>query len=964
MKKTDHLPEQLSKDAEGKWDQFCSATEAANIALPHDPEMTADLKRVFAFSDFVAKSCIRNPALPHQLISCRDLQEAYLTGEYDRQLRNRLSDVANEEALSRVLREFRQREMIRIAFRDLTARANLAETMSNLSALADASIEQALLRLYSWECETSGIPTGRDDDPQNLVVVGMGKLGARELNFSSDIDLIFAYPQRGETRGGKSIITNDAFFLKLCRRLIKVLGAATSDGIVFRVDMGLRPYGEGGPLVMNSDALEAYYQAQGREWERYAWIKARVVAGDKKAGARILEALRPFIYRRYLDFGVFESLREMKQKIAFEVRRKGMAEDIKLGPGGIREVEFFGQVFQLIRGGVIHALQERGIQKVLTILAREKYIAQNTRDELDAAYVFLRNTEHRLQEFSDQQVQKLPSDATGKSRLAASMGFGDWDAFAATLGRHMETVHRHFNGLLRTEDAEDQDEKPGDELNSLWQNPAESENFQETLASIGFDNPDAVVLLLRDLQDDLASVMISQEGQDRISKLIPLLLREAGLSDQSAVALNRVIELIKAIKRRTSYVSLLLENPAALTHLVRLASTSSWILGFLTRHPVLMDELLDPRTLYFPPGRSELEKELLHRLGQIPPGDLEYQMEELRLFRQVNTLRVAAADITNTIPLMTVSDYLSDIAETVLNKVLEISWEHLAEKHGNPICSLGRETFDRGFAVIAYGKLGGLELGYASDLDLVFLHAGTGEDTKGGARSLDTTQFFARLGQRVVHILATHTASGILYDADMRLRPSGTAGLLVSHIDGFRNYQLTEAWTWEKQALIRARPVAGDVRMIRRFEAVRKEVLGQPRDKAALREEVLRMRERMREELLTHDPGMFDLKQDAGGIVDIEFLVQYLVLLHAHEHPELLEWTDNVRLIGVLAETRVTDDAAAYFLRKAYLTYRTAGHRLSLREKPAKVPDHQFSFLRKCVRDIWAQYLGKTGKNE
>ncbi|MDM8523070.1 bifunctional [glutamate--ammonia ligase]-adenylyl-L-tyrosine phosphorylase/[glutamate--ammonia-ligase] adenylyltransferase [Desulfococcaceae bacterium HSG8] len=958
------MNKKISEYTKNKWSQFCEASDAALLTIPDDPEFITSMKRVFAFSDFVARTCIRNPEMPDELIRSGDLQKEYAEGEYSARLESLLSGAEDEASLGSILRGFRSREMIRIAWRDLACYTDLSGTMRELSEFAEACIQHALLLLYEWECEKFGIPSGKNASDQSLVVMGMGKLGACELNFSSDIDLIFAYPEPGETRapggqdsGLRSPVSNEEFFVRLCRRLIKVLSANTSEGFVFRVDMGLRPYGESGPLVMNFDALEAYYQSQGREWERYAWIKARPVAGDKAAGNQLLKRLIPFVYRRYLDFGVFESLREMKHKITLEVKRKKMKNNIKLGSGGIREIEFFGQIFQLTRGGVRHALQERSIQKVLRILAHENYIGQDVCDTLDSAYVFLRNTEHRLQEFSDKQTQDIPSDPDGQERIAASMGFGSPESFASELMKHRENVHRRFSGLLEPKNPEKgEDERIENALKDVWHNLTGDEPDRKVIADAGFDNPDDVLNTLTQLRDHLDAVALVREGRERIDKLIPLLLKEVGTSAPSAQGLDHIIDLIKAVKKRTSYISLLLENPGAITHLIRLAG-SPWIISLLARHPVLLDELLDPRSLYVPPRRSDLERDLRRRLSQIPSDDLEAQMEELRIFKQINTMHVAAADITDVFPLMKVSDYLSDIAETILNEAIEISWNNLVEKHGKPTCQLGGDTFDKGFAVIAYGKLGGLELGYSSDLDLVFLHAGTPGETRGGKRLIDNAQFFGRLGQRLIHVMSTHTPAGMLYEADMRLRPSGSSGLLVCHIDAFGAYQANEAWTWEKQAIIKAKPVSGDHRIAKQFEEIRKDVLAQPRNRTVLQKEVRNMRQRMRRELLKPEPGVFDLKQSEGGMVDIEFLVQYLVLLKACEHPELLRWTDNVRLIGTLAETGVIDDFTAYLLRKAYLTYRIVGHRLSLREKPARVSEDRFRDMREKVKEIWEGFM-------
>lgn len=958
-----NLPQEVIEDSQSKWDAFCSAAKDANISLWDDSDFIEVIKRVFAFSNFIARSCTHNPAMLADLVQSGDLHGQSPPDHYNHKLKkslSRLCESEQEDKLYSILRKFRLREMIRIALRDLAGRADLSETMADLSALADACINQALSLLYEWACQKYGIPTGYDGSPQHLVVLGMGKLGGGELNFSSDVDLIFAYPEAGQTRGVSEPISNEEFFVHLCRSLIKTIGSRTSEGIVFRVDMNLRPYGQSGPLVMSFDVMEAYYQEQGREWERYAWIKARVVAGDKQAGERLIESLNSFVYRRYLDFGAFESLRNMKQKIFLEVKRKSMSHNIKLGLGGIREIEFFGQIFQLIRGGVAPVLQEQSTRKVLKVLARENYIPQQACDELTRAYEFLRNTEHRLQEFSDQQTHEIPADSVARRRLAASMGFSDAESFARRLEEHRRIVHYHFNQLLGTggsERIDDQGEKIESGLEAVWQDIIEDEQGRKVLADAGFENPDHVMRLLAYLRNDPETRLLSSDGRDRLDKLMPVMLKVIGRSEQPLVVLSRIVDLIKAIERRTNYLALLLENRIAIVHLVKLAVASPWVVSFLALHPVLLDELLDPRTLYLPPEKSDLKEEIRKKFDLISAKDLEYKIQELCIFKQANILRVAAADVTRAIPLMRTSDHLSEIAETVLNEVVDLSWDHLAERHGIPKCQLDDERIGKGFAVIAYGKLGGFELGYDSDLDLVFLHAGIQGQTRGGKYPIDNAQFFARLGQRVVHILTAHTPSGVLYQPDMRLRPSGSSGILVSHIQGFEEYQMNKAWTWEHQAIIKARPISGDSQMAKRFDQIRNQVIARPRIMTRLREEVVDMRKRMRRELSSHEPELFDLKQDTGGIVDIEFLVQYLVLLKSSEYNELTRWTDTVRLLETLNQTGIIEAHIARLLKEAYLTYRAAVHQLSLQEKPAKVPENKFRSLRKKVHEIWNEFM-------
>ncbi len=955
------IPHLLKKDSARKYEAFLAAAKDADVSLPDDFEFINELKSVFTFSDFVFKSCARDPKFFKDLHESGDLQRTFRTDEFREKLISYLIDVKDDAQLSSKLRRFRRQHMVRIAWRDLAGSANLSETMDDLSALADACIDQAVFFLYQWQCLKYGIPTAHDGSHQRLVVMGMGKLGGEELNFSSDVDLIFAYPETGITQGGLESINNEEFFVRLCRQLIKIIGATTPDGVVFRVDVDLRPYGESGPVVMSFDAIEEYYQEQGREWERYAWIKARVVAGDKDTGETLLKSLKPFVFRRYLDFGVFESLRKMKQKISLEVKRKGMTNNIKLGYGGIREVEFFGQIFQLIRGGVTPSLQERRIQKTLKILTNENYISKKVCDELTGAYIFLRNAEHRLQEFSDQQTHVIPSDSVAKMRLAASMGFDTTEAFDRQLEKHRKIVHSHFDKLLEAKDSESTDDRTKEiknGLESIWENLLEDKNRQKILLAAGYENFDEVERLLDHLRKHPATRSLSSDGRQRLDRLMPLMLEEIGRSEHPIVVLNRIVDLIKTIEQRTNYLALLLENPTAIVHMVNLVSASPWIVSFLSRHPVLLDELLDPRTLYRPPEKPELQKEIRKRLDLASNQDFEHQIQELCIFKQVNTLRVAAADVTGALTLMRTSDHLTEIAETVLKEVVELSWSHLVEKHGAPTCQMDGMEIGRGFSVIAYGKLGGIELGYGSDLDMVFLHAGTKGQTFGGKHPIDNQQFFARLGQRVIHILTTHSAVGKLYEPDMRLRPSGSSGILVSHIEGFKDYQTNKAWTWEHQALIKARPISGDINMAKRFEQIRNEVLARPRIKAQLKQDVVDMRERLRKELSNTEPGLFDLKQDTGGIVDIEFLVQYLVLLKSFEYKELLKWTDIVRLLETLKETGIINDQVAHILKVAYLTYRSAVHQFSLQEKPAKAPEIKFFGMRENVRQIWKEIMG------
>jgi glutamate-ammonia-ligase adenylyltransferase len=952
------LSEKMAADADQKWDALQASAARHGFSFSEEV-FDGSARPVLAFSDFVAQSCILHPQILQSLVESHDLFIRYRQDAYVSKLDANRPDPLDENNLGLYLRQFRRREMVRIAWRDLAGWADLLETMGDLTSLADACIRCVEMELYRILRDEYGTPVNDAGAAQRLVVLAMGKHGAGELNFSSDIDLIFSFPASGSATKGRAEITNDEFFSRLCRRMIAVLSKTTTEGFVFRVDCNLRPFGENGPLVMSFDNMEAYYLRQGREWERYAWIKARVVAGDMEAGSRLLTSLRPFVFRRYLDFGVFDALREMKLKIIHEVSRKSMQDNIKLGAGGIREIEFFGQIFQLIRGGINPELQDRSILNVLDILTRKQIITQSVQEDLCHAYFFLRRTEHRLQEFLDQQTHRLPADMDARERLSAAMGYSDSKSFFRDLSGYMDRVHAHFNTLLENAHSRQTDAPDGTAeslLSAVWLAPADRDQDREALQKIGFHDPDQVLGILKTLQTDSATRALSREGRMRLDRLIPFLLREMLSLEHPETALGRIVDILKAIERRTSYLALLLEAPHARTHLVRLVHASPMIASLLAKHPAVLDELLDTRTLYKPPRKPELVYDITEKMRMVPSEDQEYQIEQLCIFKQINVLRVAAADVTGMLPLMRTSDHLTEIAEAVVGQVIELCWHYLVSRHGSPSSSLDGISCERGFAVIAYGKLGGIELGYGSDLDLVFLHAADAGETD-GIQPIDNSLFYARLGQRVIHMLTAQTQAGSLYEVDMRLRPSGSAGVLVSHVGVFEQYQTEKAWTWEHQALVRARPVGGDSRICEKFQVIRNQVISHKRDPVILCRDVCEMRDRLRKEHAGKYPQQFDIKQDRGGIVDIEFLVQYLVLLKSHAFSALIQWTDNVRLLQTLIETGILADVQAHFLKEAYLTYRAVVHRLSLQEKPAIVSESRFQTVRKDVQTIWNHYM-------
>ena len=928
--------------------------------LPDSDLALQSLPTVWACSPFVAGACMRDPDMLADLVATGDLERHYDDGEYAARLAGQLRDVVDEDALNSALRRFRRREMVRIAWRDLAGWAGVQETLRELSDHADACIDGALAWHRARLEERYGTPQDAGGEPVGFYVLGMGKLGGRELNYSSDIDLIFGFTEPGETDGERKALDNQQFFTRLGQKLINSLNARMVDGFVFRVDMRLRPYGDSGPLVMHSDQLETYYESQGREWERYAMIKARVVGGDQEAGDALLKALRPFVYRRYLDYGALESLREMKVMIAAEVKRRRLEHNIKLGAGGIREVEFVGQAFQLIRGGRERGLQERSIIRVLEYLGQHNELPGFAVRELLEGYEFLRRTENRLQAINDKQTHELPEEALEQQRIAYGMGFDRWESFKERLDTVRRHVHDHFEQVFAAPQAEHDGGGTDDEVDigDVWSQAVTGERATEALQANGFARPAESLERLEAFRNGSHCRALTETGRGRLDRLMPLMLGATAAAERPDATLARVLDLLEAIVRRTAYLALLVEHPMALSQLVKLCSASPWIARHLARYPMLLDELLDPRTLYAPLRRQALAQELRERLDAYPGDDLEQRMEVLRQFKQANTLRVAASDVAGVTPLMVVSDHLVDIAEVVLNEVLDLAWSHLESRHGKPTCVVDGETCHPGFAIIAYGKLGGLELGYGSDLDVVFVHDSRGErQVTDGERQVDNNVFFMRLAQRIIHILGATMAGGVLYEVDTRLRPSGRAGLLATSLDAYHEYQREQAWTWEHQALVRARFVAGSKVLGEGFDGIRRELLTRERDPDTLRREVRDMRERMREQKGSKDATAFHIKQDRGGIADIEFMVQYGVLLGAARAPRLLRYTDNIRLLGELSDAGWMTQDDAGLLVDAYRTYRSRVHHLTLQEEPAVVPEETFRELSGEVAAIWHRVM-------
>ncbi|EGQ7776624.1 TPA: bifunctional [glutamate--ammonia ligase]-adenylyl-L-tyrosine phosphorylase/[glutamate--ammonia-ligase] adenylyltransferase [Vibrio parahaemolyticus] len=917
-------------------------------------EVVEQFHYVSALSQFITETIHRDEALAQQLPTM--LSELSRHQAYRTRLAALLAECPDEISGHRVLRQFRNREMVYIAWKDFLHAWTLEESLRHLSQLAEAMIFETYQWQYKICCAEWGTPTNAEGEAQPMLIIGMGKLGGGELNFSSDIDLIFTYPENGETQGARRSIANAQFFTRLGQRIIKALDQQTFDGFCYRVDMRLRPFGESGPLVMSYAALEDYYQEQGRDWERYAMIKARVMGCEMYPQYQELrKMLRPFVFRRYIDFSAIQSLRRMKSMISSEVRRRGLTNNIKLGAGGIREIEFIAQVFQLIRGGREPSLRNRGLLETLNGIEDLALLTPQEVSNLEAAYKYLRQLENLLQAMADKQTQTLPDCDIERLKLATAMQLESWELLIEQTQQHMNKVHQVFETLIG-DDEEDEGSTIARHFHELW-DMANKQYVLELILEqdIQVEEPAIFSKAIINFKADLAKKTLGPRGREVLNRLMPKVFDAVFAHPDAQFGLPRVLHLLHNICTRTTYLELLDEHPAALVQLVRLCTASPMISEQLSRYPILLDELIDPQQLYNPIPLDSYRTELRDFLARIPEDDMEQQMEALRQFKQICILRIAAADIAGVLPVMKVSDHLTYLAEAIVEAVVSQAWLQVSEKYGEPTHVKDREG--KGFAVIGYGKVGGWELGYNSDLDIVFMHDCPVNVYTDGKKEIDGRQFYLRLAQRIIHIFSTRTASGILYEVDTRLRPSGASGLLVSPTDAFDDYQHQDAWTWEHQALVRARMIYGDEPLAIAFHNTRHDVLCKPRDEQTLKKEVVEMREKMRDHLGGKKSGRFMIKQDVGGITDIEFLAQYLVLNYSHEKPKLTRWCDNVRIYETLIAQGVMEEDQAMQLIRAYTTMRNEIHHRNLLNLDADVVEDKFVAERKWVKQAWNQWF-------
>ena len=835
----------------------------------------------------------------------------------------------NEAEIARQLRILRRHVLAHIITRDLARQSTLDEVTHTITQFADFAINTALGYAHAHYQALYGTPIGRHTGAaQHLTVIAMGKAGGDELNVSSDIDLIFTYPESGDTNG-KRARSNQEFFTKVGQKLIALLNDHTADGQVFRVDMRLRPDGDSGALVASETALEQYLITQGREWERYAWCKARVVTPHANDIAALV---RPFVFRKYLDYNAYHAMRELHRQIRQEVQKRGMEHNIKLSAGGIREVEFIAQIFQMIRGGQNRSLQLKGTQATLAKLGEIGILPPDTVAQLLAAYRFLRNVEHRLQYWDDQQTQTLPDSPEQQTQLAISMGFADYPAFLGSLKTHRDFVNQQFNQILNEpEHANNEAPHP---LAELWDNAADPNRQPETeLAKLGYADSPHIAQRLAHIRQASKYRQLSAHAQPRFDAIVPRMIEAAAHRPNPDATLLRLLDFLDTISRRSAYLAFLQQYPAALNQIAELMSQSAWAAEYLRQHPVLLDELLSAQLMQ-PLDWAALESELSGSLNA--QDDTESKMDTLRRFQHAQTFRLLVQDLAGKWTVEALSDELSLLADIILRQTLHHAWHNIPKIH-RP---------DPQFIIIGYGKLGGKELGYTSDLDLVYLY---------NDPHPEAAECYIKLARRLSTWLSSSTGAGSLYELDLRLRPNGDSGFLVHSLAAYTQYQQQNAWTWEHQSLTRARYICGSAELGAQFEQLRRQIIAQPRDIGSLKTDILAMRHKI---TATHPADDENVKYAHGGVVDVEFIVQYLVLAHSHEAPELLENYGNIALLGMAAQRGFIPAEQARAAQNAYRRYRQIQHNKKLRDIARVAVDKTLLADYQAVKDLWAMVFG------
>ncbi|GAB4223036.1 MAG: bifunctional [glutamate--ammonia ligase]-adenylyl-L-tyrosine phosphorylase/[glutamate--ammonia-ligase] adenylyltransferase [Gammaproteobacteria bacterium] len=922
------------------------------LSLPADKYWQTQLFKMLVCSEYVASLLSREPQLLQQLVNESAFSRLYSRYDYQRQIRQQLATVTDELQLMRQLRVFRHQHMMRIIWRDVNNLATLKNTLEDLSNLADACIQYVMTYLYQKFTTQHGFPCNEQNYRQHIIVIAVGKLGARELNFSSDIDLLFCYPSRGYT--SKSHIANQQFFTQLVQQFIKLLGQKTQDGFLYRVDVRLRPFGQAGSLVMTIDELQNYYQNHGRAWERYVLVKARIIYPRHNEHTKALKRLlRAFVYRHYVDYSVIESLRDMKKRIEANVRQKNLTNDIKSGPGGIRFIEFIVQVFQIIRGGQERRLQQPNLLRTLSYLGRIRALPAQVIADLTQAYSWLRQLENRIQMVFDRQTHQLPISKIEQNRLAYALNEQDWPALEKLLATYRQVVIKHFADVIAEPQTIEDAKQTLPQILHIIKHPDEESTNLVLLQKCGFIQVaqinELITGVLSHKRYKKLTTNIRLVFDNLFSRLIAL---TASCTDQ-VETLRRALDIFEAIMRRSVYLTLLNERPQILPVLVQLADCCAWLCEKIAQFPLLLDKLLHVDAK-LPHTRSYLAKQVRHYLADCE--DSEQAHKALQRFHMIEIFNTAISETVYQLPLMQVSDRLAIIAEIVLENVYQIALDDVTSRFQ----FRNRLTpEDCPLMMVAYGKLGGGEMSYISDLDLIFIYDNT--ITQCPEISLLNQEFYLTVARRILHLLQARTTMGILYQIDTRLRPSGNAGLLVTSFDAFAEYQRNTARTWEHQALVRARAINGPAQLQAKFQQFRRELLTQQRDINLLRTQIDSMRQQMREQLLLRNKGFYDIKQASGGMVDIEFLSQFLVLGWSHLYSSLVEYADCIHIFKQTAQLNLLTPSQTELLINAYRQYRQIQHRRILMNVSERqiysVPEAEVNELAKQVIAVWQSII-------
>jgi glutamate-ammonia-ligase adenylyltransferase len=936
------IEQQLDTEDLFRWRQLESSFDQCG----YDELFRTQLENLSIASSYALNQLCRTPAL---LDNLHRLKQFNLDQHELTQACEQVQEVTKTQ---KILRQHRHAKLIEIIYLDVIDNIPLKLVLRHLSDLADQLIRCALTAAEMQLIAKHGQPVDPDGNPITLNIIAMGKLGGRELNFSSDIDLICSYANEGDLTGYGHLAYQE-FFTRVVKLFTKLLNDTTEDGFVYRVDLRLRPWGNSGPVALHHMALEHYYQLHGREWEQYAMVKARMITGSDNDQQFIQSILKPFVYRKYHDYRVFEGLAGLKDQIDRQAKLKNMHDNIKVGNGGIREIEFFVQAFQILKGGRNNRLQSQQIFTCFDILQTQNIVTSKTIEELREAYVFLRQLENKIQMIADEQSHSCPQNQLIQSRIAYSMNFSDWQSVQKVLDEHRTKVSHHFTELFKRDTGTDNDINISDVFSE-----EKPDNQQiELLESYNLNHTEEISQKLTGFLTSNAWGFMSARAKQRFSNLLPDLLKSISQTKNHLILFDRLLNLFSSIAGRSVYFELLHQNSHLLEKLIHLFNRSEWIAQEVAQYPMLLEYLIQPDSNDDKFDREKIANNLKIQLDNVA-GDTELELDILRLFKREQTIVIAIAELSEQITPLAVSQYLTELAEVVLHAVYQLASDALQNQYGLPQCTVDGVIRDANFAIIGYGKLGGHEMHYQSDLDVIFLHDSAGnEQITNGKKSIDNSVYFARLAQKIISMTSILTSSGKLYEIDSRLRPEGASGLLVTSDHAYLQYQLNKAWTWEHQALVRARHVGGSPRLKQIFQEMRQSILSIERDGQKLKQDITEMRAKINQSKSPTEGDQRNLKSSKGCMVDIEFMVQYWVLLHANKVSSISIYSDNISVIKELFRLNLISSQQSQLV-DIYQTYHRWLHRTVLQNNPAEIALEKIAAEVEHVNNCWNECFG------